>query len=99
MNGAKSLYNNGKSVIARDTAEVAAHAAAIRADRKTLAVEARSYTRLTREQIVGASMVFVFGFGWRVVVQVNEKTVTVLEPSAWDKSWRYPFDRIVQARS
>jgi hypothetical protein len=61
--------------------------------------KAKSYERLERADIVGNRFVFVYGFGWRPVVTVNVKTVTVLEPSAWDGKARHLFDKIVEVRS
>ena len=95
----KSLYRNGQAVLKADTAAVDAQRAATLADRRATANKAKDYLRLSRGDIDGQLFVLVFGFGWRRVISVNEKTVTVEEPYAWDGSARYPFARIVEVRS
>lgn len=99
MSGAKSLYRNGRSVLASDLAAVEAERAAELAVVRANADKAKAYERLSRAQVVGAKFVKVYGFGWRAVLKVNAVSVTVDEPLAWDGSARYPFDRIVEVRS
>lgn len=99
MSGSKSLYRNGRSVLASDVTAVEAERAAELAVIRANTNKAKAYERLGREQIVGARAVKVYGFGWRKVMTVNEKSVTVDEPLAWDGKARYTFDKIVEARS
>lgn len=99
MSGAKSFYRNGRSVLESDLAAVHAERAAELAVVRANANKAKAYERLSREQIVGAKFVKVYGFGWRGVLRVNEKSVTVDEPLAWDGSARYSFDKVIEVRS
>ena len=99
MSGAKSLYNAGRSELGADLAAVERYKAAEAKGRVLKAREAKAYERLSREQIVGSKFVKVYGFGWRQVLKVNEKSVTVDEPLAWDGSARYSFDKVVEVRS
>ncbi len=95
----KSLYRNGQSVLKADIAAVEAEKAAVLADRAATANKAKAYERLSREDIVGAKYVKVYGFGWREVYSVNKVTVTVLEPLSFDGWARYTFDKIVEVRA
>jgi hypothetical protein len=95
---AKSFQRNGKAELAAAVAMLETHKAAVFADMAVSASKAKSYERLGRDQIVGNRFVKVYGFGWRPVVTVNVKTVTVLEPTAWDGKARYTFDKIVEVR-
>lgn len=95
----KSLYRNGRAVLASDLAAVEAERAAVLAVIRANANKAKSYERLSRDQIVGAKFVKVYGFGWREVLKLNAVSVTVAEPLAWDGSARYAFDKIVEVKS
>lgn len=99
MNRAKSFQRNGKAELAAAVAMLETHKAAVFAGMAATADEAKSYERLSRDEIVGNRFVKVYGFGWRPVVTVNTKTVTVLEPHAWDGKARYTFDKIVEVRA
>jgi hypothetical protein len=67
---------------------------ALRAEAK--ATEA-ARVRLTREDIVGATRIR-FEFGWRHVIRVNAKSVTVRPFMFPDPIERVPFDKILEAR-
>lgn len=99
MSGAKSFYRNGGRIMKADLEAVMAARAAELAVVRANAAEAKSFERLSREQIVGAKFVKVYGFGWREVLKLNAVSVTVAEPLAWDGSARYAFDKIVEVKS
>jgi hypothetical protein len=95
----RSLYRNGRTVLAADLAAVETERAAELEVMRANANKAKAYERLSREQICGHRLVKVFGFGWRTVLSVNAVSVTVEEPLAWDGSARYRFDKIMEVKS
>lgn len=95
----KSLYNNGRSVLKREAAELAEQAekyqaAVVAANRERLRMDAPAVDPTLLQD---AQAVFVRGSGWRFVRSVNRVSVTVWLPSMFSNQ-RVPLDQIVDFR-
>lgn len=94
----KSLYNNGRSVLKREAAELAEQAekyqaAVVKANRERLRMDAPA---VDPTLLAGAQAVFVRGRGWFFVQRVNTKSVTFTD--RFGSPNRVPLDQIVDFR-
>ena len=95
-----SYGRNGRAVMKRDLAEIAAaHVASserIRAfKREQFRMDAPAVDPALLE---GAQAVFVRGSGWRIVVKLNVKTVKVLDRHSWDGVSLVPIEKVVDVK-
>lgn len=99
MRMAKQRFHNMERSVDQAVAEVKADKDAQYARARAADYEKRALQgSVSRDEILTAGEVDVYGYGWLRVIKVNKTTVKVANPYAWDGESSYPLRRVIGVR-